>query len=88
MPDLMENIWRLPGGKAVEHYTVGGFMYDIRAWHERHQDCDALHVVLEVSKMDGVVFSLIHHVLLSFGHHKLFNIHVPFRFAFAIIEQE
>jgi hypothetical protein len=31
-------------------------MYDIRAWHKRHQDGDTLHVVLEVSEIDGVVF--------------------------------
>jgi len=54
-------------------------MHDIRRGEKRHQDCDALHIVLEIAEMDGV--NLIF-------HHKLFNIHTPLRFAFAITEYE
>jgi hypothetical protein len=54
-------------------------MHDIRAGEKRHQDCDALHIVLEIAEMDGVNLIV---------HHKLFNIHVPLRFAFAFTEQE
>ena len=48
----MENIWRLLRGKTVKHYAIAGLAHDIRAWHERHQDCDALHAGFEMAEMD------------------------------------
>jgi len=54
-------------------------MHDIRIGEKWHQDRDALHVVLEIAEMDGVILIF---------HHKLFNIHAPLRFAFAITEYE
>ena len=42
-------------------------MHDIRTGEKRHQDCDTLHIVLEIAEMDGVILIF---------HHKLFNIFI------------
>ncbi|MDP3105405.1 MAG: hypothetical protein Q8M95_12465, partial [Candidatus Methanoperedens sp.] len=48
----MENIKRLLRGKTVKHYAIAWLAHGIRARHERHQDCDALHAGFEMAEMD------------------------------------